>query len=191
MTTLPIYQSPIRINSDDTFNLEQVLCLQGQNKKAIFDPITKNFNVQNTVLLNIRNKTYQLEQYHFHVPGEHIIDGKKYAGEIHYLFVEINSGIGIQPDENLLVIGRVIKDCPEKEIDLEKYPVKIPSQVLGYDGSLTTEGSTMKDFTTPVRWAMGKHPISLSISQIEPFAKDSREIQPLNGRLITKSCNHL
>ena len=194
--SLPIsrYQSPIKLNTLDSFCIIQHISLFGNNYKAIYDPTTMDFNVQNKIMLQIGNKKYILQQYHFHVPSEHVIDNRFYSSEIHYVFAEepaikndkIKHICCSDYNNNLLVISRVIDDCPNNLVNLEDYPVKLPCDFFEYDGGLTTG-----DFTTPVRWIVGIKPIMLSINQIKPIAKETRILQPINGRLITRGCNNI
>jgi len=84
-------------------------------------------------------------------------------------------------NDNILVIGRVIENYNEM-VNLDKLQPKVPSIFFEYDGGLTT-GNT----ATPVRWIVGKIPQCFSIKQIQPYAKGTRKLQPLNGRIILKT----
>jgi carbonic anhydrase len=87
-----IYQSPININ--DT------LAYSGSNPIINFPPIP-NATVLNTgVLVKIPytsvngtasydGHTYQIQQFHFHVPGEHRVDGYGYPSEMHLVFEDV------------------------------------------------------------------------------------------------------
>jgi carbonic anhydrase len=58
----------------------------------------------------------------------------------------------------------------------------MPRDYFMYDGGLTTGY-----LQVPVRWIFGKKPIKLNIENIEKYAKGSRELQPLDGRIILSS----
>jgi carbonic anhydrase len=102
---------------------------------------------------------YVLQQFHFHIPSEHLIDGKDTAMEIHLVF--LRDGLGRCDAGKYLVIGKRIKEGAENpELnkifgptvvlpeDYHSPSTEVPgivlSRVLGdlsqsyrYDGSLT------------------------------------------------------
>ena len=84
------YQSPIVLDSADYIKVKQHIEIYGRNENAIFNPKTKNYEVKRKVILTLNNKQYKLDEYHFHIPSEHKVNGQKYASEIHYVFVEYN-----------------------------------------------------------------------------------------------------
>jgi carbonic anhydrase len=200
------YQSPISIEPFNHIHIDECIKISGKNRDACYNDHTKNFKVKSQVVVKINSKTYKLVEYHFHVPSEHIINGKRYPSEIHYVFIEYNddesdsdsddsshSSHGSHAsrerhcaccsehyDKNLLVIGRTIK-CSKRKQKLKDIQVKIPHTYYEYDGTLTT--GELK----PVRWIIGKYPIYLNIKQIECIAKPARPIQELDGRIILLS----
>jgi len=193
------YQSPITLDKSNIIKIRQNLHLHGENKCAEYNCESKIYEVKDNIVLRIRSKYYRLLEYHFHVPGEHIIDHECYKSEIHYVFVEITDDLtpysreqhftrdGEFPDvcsckmphnpSNILVIGRVITNSEEKEC-LEKIKVKEPEKYFMYDGSLTTGNYA------PVRWIVGQKPVDMNIEEIEKIAKKERPIQKLDGRII-------
>ena len=197
-----VYQSPICLSSNDhNISIEQLLRIVGENSQAEFDSETKNYYPQNEIILSTNGRRYRLHEYHFHRPGEHIIDGRKYPAEVHYLFVELFSNGTIRSgrrdvcggrchtDENYFVIGRVISNSELPAPDLKNFPVRTPSIYFEYDGSLTTP-----PFDTAIRWAVGKNKIHLNLNSLtEVNSKGSRPIQNTNGRIIllaNNTCNN-
>lgn len=203
-----IYQSPINLCDKNAIDIDQIIKLIGKNTGTTFDKNTKNFYVDanNKITLKIDNKKFLLHEYHFHVPGEHKINNKTFQAEVHFVFVEhglpsvehslpsveqtsnnchkkydVCGGCQMHENDNLVVIGRVINN-DDKIVNLKKLQPRVPSVFYEYDGGLTTG-----DTSTPVRWIVGQKPQHYSIKQIIPIAKGSREIQPLNGRIILKS----
>ena len=202
------YQSPIDLNYTNSLDVSQLVEIKGKNKKAKYIPENKIFLVQDKVILTLNEISYQLIEYHFHMPGEHEIKGKKYPAELHYVFYKINDkkenkkddnkennrkddkkedncydvcgGKNIPQEENILVIGRVIKNDLCREIDLTELRVDLPSKYFEYDGSLTGPG----DGATAVRWVFGNNYIKLPLKEIKPIAKGSRSIKPLDNRII-------
>ena len=196
-----IYQSPIDLRTKDIiFYISQSIRLKGKNKGAKYIEENNIFELEDKIILRIDSKKYQLIEYHFHVEGEHLINGKGFPSEIHFVFYEVDencechSSSKFQPkhidvcggevtDEKILVIGRVIKNG-HKHLKLDKLQVDVPSKYFEYDGSLTGSG----DGSTPVRWIVGDKHICLPLDKIKEVAKGSRPVQNLDNRLILSSC---
>ena len=182
------YQSPISLEKNESIRINQLLDVYGKNNGAIYDPSSNIFVVQDTILLQLRSEKYKLLEYHFHVPGEHVIDNKTYNSEVHYVFVNCESetydpsycpdvcGCCNTTNSDILVIGRLISNT-KKCNELDKLNVKIPCKYFEYDGTLTT------GLYSPVRWIIGLHSIELSIKDITPVAKTARSLQSFDGRL--------
>jgi carbonic anhydrase len=192
MQVMP-YQSPISLNHADAVTIKQTIDIYGRNDNSFFNPETKNFEVQNKIIITLNNKQYKLDEYHFHLPSEHKVNGSMYEAEIHYVFIEYDTA-NLNKDrtcsnvcscergheENVVVIGRVILNSgPYK--DLTNIQVKVPHLYYQYDGTLTTGNYS------PVRWIVGETPVHYDIKQIIPIAKPIRTIQPLDGRIILYS----
>jgi carbonic anhydrase len=186
------YQSPITLDSKDYIKVKQHIEIYGRNENAIYNPVTKNYEVKRKVILTLNDKKYKLDEYHFHIPSEHKVNGQKYASEIHYVFVEydVNNieeeekrecsdvcGCNHPKNKNILVIGRIILDAGQHK-HLEDLHVKVPHYYFQYDGTLTTGNYS------PVRWIIGETPVHYCLSQITRVAKGSRELQELDGRII-------
>jgi carbonic anhydrase len=195
-----MYQSPINISSCESIKIKEILNIRGKNRGATYNSDAKIFEINDSIILEIDSKRYELDEYHFHIPGEHRIDKNKYDAEIHYVFVEITkdkknnikhhnicgcNGDSIIPDENILVLCRLIKfskHCVYNDVSMLQ--VKIPSKYFEYDGTLTT-GSF-----APVRWIIGKNHIDFNQNEIINKAKTSRKLQKLDGRIILFSKNN-
>jgi len=193
------YQSPICLNLCDVLKIEQKLYINGINNGATYNETKKIFEMNDCIILIIDSKIYQMIEYHFHIPSEHVINNENFSSEIHYVFVELNDSSqymtfehGCCPDvcncclenidNNILVIGRTILDSEHHTI-LEKIQPKIPKHYFEYDGTLTT------GFYSPVRWIVGGHPIEYNIEDISKYTKLSRPIQKLDGRLVLYNGN--
>lgn len=192
---IPAYQSPIELKKCDTIKLDQCIKIDGKNIHATYDSDHQVFEVTDKVILKIGSKKYQLDEYHFHIPGEHKVNDKIYPSEIHYVFIELPPGEkhrnknhkcsnicgGDMPESgNILAVGRVIKN-KHHSIDLEEMQVKLPSSYYEYDGTLTT------GLYSPIRWILGDHPIHLKLKDIAPIAKTARPLQDFDGRIILYS----
>ena len=202
------YQSPIILEPFNYIEIAQYINHSGINDDAHYNKETRNFEVKSNIYIALNSKTYKLDEYHFHIPSEHIVDGEKYDAEIHYVFIEQavehptkNDSLHIQftnkiysnicncgestdyycQDADVVVIGRTIKNnCISKRSKhkLKNMPIKIPHTYYQYDGTLTT-GAFL-----PVRWLIGSKPIYLDIEQIHRVAKPARPIQDSDGRII-------
>ena len=205
----PRYQSPIALNFDDLIYICQELKIKGKNKGATYNSVDRIFEVEDKIVLKVNDVFYSLVEYHFHVPGEHTINGKEYPSEVHYVFYQmdhekdykkckgdvcgtggINGGTTTtnktnNNDEKILVIGRVIRNGCNKN-NLNKLQVNLPSSYFEYDGTLT--GQSIEDKTTPVRWIVGRKYIRLPLEKIESIAKTSKHLSPLDNRIIMFSC---
>lgn len=185
----PAYQSPIALDKCSDIAISEYIDLYGRNENAIFNPITKNYEVKSRVIISINHRKYKLHEYHFHIESEHKVNGEKYPAEIHYVFIEHNDkcedveqrydvcGCNHPTHKNILVIGRTI-DNTTRHKNLENLQVKIPGCYYQYDGTLTTG-----DYS-PVRWLVGEKPIHYDMKQLIPISKSARPLQPLDGRII-------
>jgi len=189
-TIPPSYQSPISLDVCNSIDFYQHIHLDGINKGSQYNSEKKIFEVQDKIFLKVNGRKYQLDEYHFHNPSEHKINGMNYEAEIHYVFIELEHGKNTKNnnecldicnccghDENILVIGRTICES-EKIKDLTKIQVKIPDKYYEYDGSLTTGNYS------PVRWIVGENHIHFNITEISKIAKTSRPLQNLDGRIL-------
>lgn len=57
--------------------------------------------------LEFENKQYELKQFHFHKPSEHIVDGKQYEMEVHFVFVNSSK---TKPSQKVFVLGYPIDE---------------------------------------------------------------------------------
>ena len=146
--------------------------------------------------ITLSGTKYTLQQFHWHTPSEHEINGHRSPMEMHL--------VHSADDGSLLVIGVLIKqgrtnrvlapifdDLPEtagatRPVAGVRLDDLLPDDVSSYryKGSLTTP-----PFTEGVRWIVLAHPITLSKHQIDAFRElfeegNSREVQPLNGRQV-------
>ena len=145
----------------------------------------------------IDGEKYDLVQFHFHSPSEHLIQNKFYPMEVH--FVHINK------DGNLAVVGILVnKGALNKEFKkiISKIPTEKNKKVelteeiyiqelmpkdkrdYRYIGSLTTE-----PYTEGVKWHVIKEPIEFSEEQINAIKKimnkpNARPVQELNKRKV-------
>lgn len=139
---------------------------------------------------------FELEQFHFHHPSEHTLNGVHFPMEIHM----VHRG----PSGQLLVIGVFVKEGKEHQVlrglfdhlpndhhsvKLSADPARLlpsDSRFVEYEGSLTTPPCT-----EGVTWLVMTTPIAASTEQIDTFARlfphNNRPLRPLNGRRLLSS----
>lgn len=198
------YQSPVNIVN---YSLDETL----PDLNISYSDSTHLHNVENnghTIQYNfdfgdyltLHGKTFELKQFHFHEPAEHLIDGVRYpmelhlvhvgnAGEYAVLAIMAKEGKGSKPFDFLesylpLKIGET-KNV-DKAFDMN---LNLPrdKSYFTYTGSLTTPPCTER-----VEWFILREPITVSLEQVEALKKlmplnNYRNEQPINGRNIKVS----
>lgn len=200
-------QSPIDIRSDSTyygnlpaldFDLSPDTALTVINNGSPGTESTIRANVSpGEGSLMLSGHRWDLAQFHFHTPSEHLINGHSTPLEMHLVFTD--------SADNLLVVGRGVKQGLFKNHALEPIFSELPQTteetlhidhfnlnalLPGYLGSFRYSGSlTTPPFSEGVSWVELASPLYLSGSQIEAFEAlfpdgNTREVQELNGRIV-------
>jgi carbonic anhydrase len=164
--------------------------------------------------LTIGDDVYSLDQYHFHVPSEHTVGGRRYDMEAHLVHADARGRIAVvavflderKPPSPL--VDEVIGSAPE-EVGERSEPGRqasaaalLPTTSGGgpstiaryttYSGSLTTPGCS-----EDVRWIVLADPLGVASASTERmrefvsglpgydgYERNNRPTQPLNGRRI-------
>jgi carbonic anhydrase len=148
--------------------------------------------------LHIGDRRYALKQFHFHHPSEHLIEGKQFAMEVHFVHAGTN---GLAVIGMLMVAGKpnaifkkIVSTMPqEKGLPVPANPAIDPGELLPtqrayyhYEGSLTTPPCS-----ETVDWIVLAHPIEVDKDDIARFAKlypmNARPVQNRNRRFILSS----
>ncbi|KAL3662218.1 hypothetical protein V7S43_012549 [Phytophthora oleae] len=155
--------------------------------------------------------SYDMLQFHMHVPSEHTLNGEYLGGEVHFVHSNVDSSA-------LLVTGVFFK-AVEGESDpwvasvldaLDQVSANVTASasltsyadlvnkaadahgVFNYAGSLTTPACS-----EIVDWWVVKKPVDVSTADLERLqaqlrelhitddGKNARPVQPLNGRVVT------
>ncbi len=97
---------------------------------------TVQFNVGNGSTLTAHGKIYDLLQIHFHTPSEHVVDGKPYPMEAHFVHKAKDGSLAVigvlykEGAENA-ALKPVIANAPMKETKAAKKGVQInPADLL-------------------------------------------------------------
>ena len=150
--------------------------------------------------ITVNGKTYALNQFHFHSPSEHTINGQHAAMEMHLVHTASDGSVAVigvmltEGDAANANFAQVWANMPHKAGATKTSEVTInPISLLPVDKSYYRyQGS----FTTPpctegVLWMVMQSPVQLSAAQISAFGQiidgNNRPVQPLNGRTVTSS----
>lgn len=201
-------QSPIDIETGNHFHFKNITldptphALRPDWKKSSLSLINNGATLQITYdkgsSLKHNGQNFELKQFHFHSPSEHMLDGRHYPLEVHFVHKAL--------DNSLLVVGVFVKEgkenpllksiCTNAPADKSKLVHVmgqsinaldfIPSleEYFNYVGSLTTP-----PFTEGVNWIIMRKTLEASADQIKKIQKilkdpNNRPLQPLNGRTI-------
>ena len=168
--------------------------------EAINTGYTVQVNVAPGSALIAGGKQYALQQFHFHRPSEHTVDGKAAAMELHLVHLDTAGnlavvGVFLQVGRHHAELERVWAHLPSRpderwrgEGDALNAADLLPTDrsYYGYVGSLTTP-----PYTEGVRWFVLSEPVAVSQAQVDRyaalFAMNARPLQPLNGREVSFS----
>lgn len=143
-------------------------------------------------------KNYELKQFHFHTPSEHLLDGVTYPMEIHLVHA------GVDDPAHMLVVGALFKEGEGNAI-IDRVLPFVPKQPGGvidaheqldvsslfgqqhgyyyYSGSLTTP-----PYSEIVKWLVLDQVFEASPEQIEEIARvegyNARHIQAPHARMV-------
>ena len=139
---------------------------------------------------------YNLAQFHFHHPSEHLLDGKGLPMEVH--FVHFNEkkdaalvlGIFIVEGAANDTLGQIFANMPKEKGETPTTLTLDPAKLLPakldryrYEGSLTTPPCT-----EIIHWNVLRASITASAAQIKTFAalftNNARPALPLNRRFL-------
>lgn len=139
--------------------------------------------------LRLGGRNYALKQFHFHHPSEHLVEGRRFGMEAHF----VHSGSdGLAVVGVLMIAGKpnavfkkIVALMPTEEGPaVPADPTIDPSRLLParrtyfhYEGSLTTPPCS-----ETVDWIVLAHPIEVDEADISRFAK----LYPMNARPVQK-----
>lgn len=193
-------QSPIDLTSPIHANIGTIeLAYKSEPLKIVNNGHTIQCNYARGSTFSLRGLTYELKQFHFHIPSEHKIDRKRYAMELHLVHKNAVGvaviGVLLQEGKANATIEKIWSNMPMAAGAERAVPnVTINAQNLvpahkgyfEYAGSLTTPPCTEN-----IRWIVLATPLEISRMQIEKFhrayAMNARPLQSLNQRLLLEN----
>ena len=193
-------QSPI--------NIEEAATLQGpaeplqinyrpSNGTVVNNGHTIQVDVDRGNLLTVRGSTYELLQFHFHLPSEERVNFKSFAMVVHLVHKNAEGqlaviGVLIDPGDASSFMQKVFTYLPLESGDKVRMPAGLvdlnellPKDMRYYQfmGSLTTPPCSVG-----VLWMVLKQPVTAGREQIhlfsQLFSNNARPTQPTNGRAI-------
>ena len=160
---------------------------------------TIQLNVAPGSTLMLGDDEYKLVQFHFHRPSEHLVDGKRFPMEVHFVHQHSSGklavvGVLMSAGKENPAFNKVVATMPDKEGPAVKAdPAIDPNGFLPddldyyrYNGSLTTPPCA-----ETVAWLLLTDPIEVSEADVARFAKlyamNARPVQKDNRRFVLKS----
>ena len=142
---------------------------------------------------------FKLVQFHFHRPSEHLINGKTYPMEVHFVHANAAGGLAVvdvlmETGKANAVFNKIVTTMPAKEGPAVKAdPAINPNGLLPaklnyyrYPGSLTTPPCS-----ETVDWLLLTDPIQVAADDVAAFAKlyaiNARPAQKSNRRFVLRS----
>ena len=198
-------QSPICLNQKDVTNWIASGLLQFDYHPTTFETSYYNHTLHLAPIANERinhvvfnHKRYVLEDIHFHLPSEHLIDEKSFPLEFHMVHRSPKNEllvIGIMAEPTMVPLNEKMANLDRKALNPRNSArgllvpidlIQLLPDELGffhYSGSLTTPPTS-----GPVNWVVFKSPVYMRQGLLEAFkeqiGKTNRPVQPRKNRLI-------
>ncbi|MCP3028597.1 carbonic anhydrase [Halobacillus sp. A5] len=198
-------QSPVNIDSAHANENEEREDIEINYQSTSFSLANNGHSIQanssssdNHLIMN--EKEYELAQFHFHQPSEHLFNDHRYEMELHLVHETEDGdaaviGIMIEEGEENDTLSDLWDQLPSEEtegdVNIEE-PVELRELLpedqtsFHYEGSLTTPPCTEE-----VKWMLFEEPIEMSEDQIQNFKsiyhENHRPEQPLEDREVIEN----
>lgn len=201
LSPLQFQFSPISANLIDNGHALQNVANDVEETHSLQDDLSPAQSAKNTLTIN--GDTYQLAQFHFHVPAEHRIRGVSYPMEIHLVYRDSQSQlavVAIMVQQTRLTKGNsvlhmITQNLAGKPVAWQNSKVSINLVKLmprnldyyHYEGSLT-----VPPCIEGVQWYVIRKPITISAADLRAFKakapiNNARPIQPLGNRIVQRA----
>ena len=143
----------------------------------------------------VKGERFELKQFHFHSPSEHMVNGNHFPMEVHLVHQNNDGdyvvvGLLFQEGETNQLMNQLPSFKAKRGEDPYDNPIDYNDLIIDrknyflYNGSLTTPPCT-----EGVHWAVLKQPVIASPEQIQHYHDllgfdNNRPIQPRNSRFI-------
>jgi carbonic anhydrase len=192
-------ESPIDIKNSISAALPPIQIAWNRGGRMINNGHTIQINVPPGSKLTRGGSIYELVQYHFHHPSEHLLNAKSFAMEAHFVHKDVASdALGVlgvflvkgQPNQAFAQLAAAFPVDEGAEVAVDEIdPHGLLPDRLGYwfyEGSLTTPPCTEN-----VDWMMTALPLQVAASDIQRFsalyANNARPVMPGNRRFVLRS----
>lgn len=194
-------QSPVDIIAANTEPTTETLSFDYPNPPA--ETLNNGHTVEALLAegdeLVLDGEHYSLEQFHFHAPSEHTLNGTHAAAEIHFVHQNADGayavvGVFVKAGEANPVLTTLLPELPTEIGD------PVPTKALVKTADLIPEGGTVYRYqgslTTPpcsqgVTWLVMAKPVTMSRAQLTALdaliAPNNRPVQALHGRSVLRS----
>jgi carbonic anhydrase len=193
-------QAPINLDQGIKSELAIAISYKAVPLKILNNGHTIQVNYDSGSSVSINEQVFDLLQFHFHHPSEHMVAGKAMDMELHLVHKNKAGnlavvGVFLKQGQFNPVIQKIWDAMPatlssEQTIDRtiinanQLLPVK--QGFYEYFGSLTTPPCS-----EGVTWIVMMEPIEISSAQLQQFAKlfplNARPVQPKNQRFVLRS----
>ena len=193
-------QSPINLSEFTEGELDPISLKYIQAGSSVLNNgHTIQVNYDKNSFISINHHTFELIQFHFHVPSENHINGKSFPMEAHFVHADKKGNlavIAVMFEEGKLhtELAKVWKHLPMRAGNKNQLQTKVSASALlpakkdyyRFNGSLTTPPCT-----EGVWWLVMKDSTSVSTGQLKKFIQaikhsNNRPIQATNARMIVK-----
>lgn len=192
-------QSPIDIRKVDRIPFSPlVFRYRSQSLELVNDGNGVHLLVPPGSELRLRGEVYPLTAVHFHVPGEHRVNGVGTSAEIHFVhrdrlgrpvIVAVRVQAGIRFNSIFARLVDHLPMVPGGRVALAQVGVNplflLPAErdYFTYTGSLGSPPCS-----EPVLWFVLAHPLEIDADLIRVITRatgvNARPVQPLNGRIV-------
>lgn len=193
-------QSPVDIRGAIKSQLPPLqIALSKKADTIVNNGHTIQLNFEKGSALKVGQDSYTLLQYHFHHPSEHLIAGKNFPMEVHFVHRNAAGGLAVvgalmTAGKPNAAFGKIVATMPAHQGDPVKADAAIDANKLLparlgyylYSGSLTTPPCS-----EVVNWMLLRDPIQVAQADIAAFGKlfpmNARPVQKDNRRFVLSS----
>jgi carbonic anhydrase len=193
-------QSPIdlaELTESDLANI--TFSYQPSELNIVNNGHTIQVNYDEGSYIEVDGLRYDLRQFHFHAPSEHLVKGQPNDAELHLVHQSADGATAVvglfllQGAVENVSLAPVFDNLPAEEGPAQTIDTQINADLFlpmgkatfRYSGSLTTPPCT-----EGVNWYLMTLPIEISAEQLAAFTGiidgNNRPVQPLNDRIVTE-----